>query len=94
MAKYDWPALLEAQARSGLTQAAFCRQHGVDAKYFSLQKSRRAKASQADRSGPFVQALPKGLPAAQLTLSLPQCSLRFGSDTDPAYVAKLVALLS
>jgi hypothetical protein len=42
--KYDWPALLEAHAKSGLSQTAFCRQNNVCAKYFSLQKSRAAKA--------------------------------------------------
>lgn len=30
--KYDWPAQLEAQAKSGLTQAEFCRRYDVCAK--------------------------------------------------------------
>lgn len=45
--KYDWPALLEAQAKSGLTQAEFCRQHDVCAKYFSTRKSQASRAASA-----------------------------------------------
>jgi hypothetical protein len=36
--KQDWQALITAQAKSGLTAAAFCRKHSVNAKYFSLRK--------------------------------------------------------
>jgi hypothetical protein len=99
--KYDWPALLEAHAKSGLSQTAFCRQNNVCAKYFSLQKSRAAKAKggagKPDKSDRFVRAVPQVKPVASpsmLTVSVGSVSLRFGSDTDPAYVAKLVAALS
>lgn len=99
--KYNWPALLAAQAQSGLTQAEFCRQNNVCAKYFSLQKSGAAKAK-GDAVGPgksdqFVRAVPRMKPVpspSMLTVSIGAVSLRFGSDTDPAYVAKLVAALS
>jgi hypothetical protein len=98
--KYDWPALLEAHAKSGLSQTAFCRQNNVCAKYFSLQKSRAAKAKGGARkqgkSDRFVRAMPLKPVASpsMLTVSVGSVSLRFGSDTDPAYVAKLVAALS
>jgi len=98
--KYNWPALLEAQAASGLTQTEFCRQNNVCAKYFSLQKSRAAKKGRAGKSGKsdrFVRAVPPVKPVvsrSMLTVSVGPVSLRFGSDTDPAYVAKLVAALS
>lgn len=99
--KYNWPALLEAQANSGLTQTAFCRQNNVCAKYFSLQKSRAARAKDGGagvgKSDRFVRAVPPVRPAqspSMLTVLVGPVSLRFGSDTDPAYVAKLVAALS
>lgn len=99
--KYNWPALLEAHASSGLTQTEFCRQNNVCAKYFSLQKSRAAKAEGGamgpGKSDRFVRAVPQLKPVASpsiLTVSVGPVSLRFGSDTDPAYVAKLVAALS
>lgn len=99
--KYDWPSLLEAQAKSGLTQTAFCRQNNVCAKYFSLQKSRAAKARGSEakpgKSDGFMRALPPAKPVpstSMLSVSLGSVSLRFGSDTDPAYVARLVRALA
>ncbi len=41
--KQDWQELIEEQASSDLTAAAFCRKKGINAKYFSLRKSQLAK---------------------------------------------------
>ena len=53
--KEQWRALIEAQQSSGLTAAEFCRQHDIDAKYFSL---RRRQLSQA--MGDFIKVEPNG----------------------------------
>ena len=101
--KYNWPVLLEAQAKSGLSQAEFCRRNNVCAKYFSIKKSQAAKAEKAKgdavktgASSPFVRAVvPQPEPSpSMLTLSVGPVSVRFGSDTDPVYVARLAAALS
>lgn len=47
------------------------------------------KASRA-----FVRARPPASSAAMLELRMASTVLRFGEDTDPAYVARLVAALS
>ena len=36
--KTQWRALIEAHASSGLTAAAFCREQGLNPKYFSLRR--------------------------------------------------------
>ena len=36
--KAQWQALIAQQQCSDMTAATFCRQHGVNAKYFSLRK--------------------------------------------------------
>jgi len=36
--KAQWHALFEAHAVSGLTAAAFCREHELNPKYFSLRR--------------------------------------------------------
>ena len=41
--KKDWQALVEEQACSGLSAAAFCRDKDINAKYFSLRKSQLSK---------------------------------------------------
>jgi len=42
--KAQWQALIEEHAQSGLTAAEFCRQHGINDKYFSLRKQSLLKA--------------------------------------------------
>jgi len=36
--KSDWLALINEYEQSGLTQAEFCAQRGLNAKYFSLRR--------------------------------------------------------
>ena len=36
--KAQWQALIEEQAQSGLTAVEFCKQRGINDKYFSLRK--------------------------------------------------------
>lgn len=39
----DWQTLITEQTASGLSAAAFCRTHGLNAKYFSLRKTQLTK---------------------------------------------------
>jgi len=41
----DWPAVLEAQAASGLTVAAFCRQEGINQSLFHRWRRRHPVAA-------------------------------------------------
>ena len=41
--KQDWQVLVAEQAMSGLSAAAFCRDRGLSAKYFSLRKNQLKK---------------------------------------------------
>lgn len=103
--QYDWPALIAAHAESGLTQAAFCRERGIDPRYFSQRKGQLKRASQAPSAAPvkprpdngsqaFVRAMPAASGPAVLELTVACGLLRFREGTDPAYVARLVAVLS
>jgi hypothetical protein len=51
--KAQWRELIEQQHSSGLIAAEFCRQHSVNAKYFSLQKRRLT-----DDKAVFVKVMP------------------------------------
>lgn len=52
----EWQALIEEQAESGLTAVEFCRQRGLNDKYFSLRKQHVEK-TKADSSGFMVARL-------------------------------------
>jgi len=60
--KAQWQALIEEHAQSGLTAVEFCRQHGINDKYFSLRKQSLLKAD------PKSEGLPLG--ALQLAPAL------------------------
>ena len=42
--KSDWEAVFQAQAKSGMTAATFCREQGINAKYFSLRRRQLSAA--------------------------------------------------
>ena len=48
--KAQWQALVEEQAQSGLTAVEFCRQRGINDKYFSLRKQSLLKAESKSES--------------------------------------------
>lgn len=50
--KSEWLRLIEEFEQSGLSAAAFCRERGVNAKYFSLRKKQLKPAAR------FVEAKP------------------------------------
>lgn len=71
----EWRALFEAQARSGKPAAAFCREHGLCPKYFSLRKKALGRAP-IDSPPPFVRV--EREPAAQVETPARAVRLRLG----------------
>ncbi len=76
--KAQWQSLIQEFERSGLSQAKFCAQQGLNAKYFSL---RRAKLKANAARGAFSEALP-----AQLTAS-GAASIQYGRITVQLHAA-------
>ena len=95
--KYDWPALIAAQAESGLTQVAFCAARGIHP--MSFGRARRRLRRQAPGRGlavaePFVRVVPSTpTRMAPLELAFGDLTLRFAEHTAPAVVAALVVAL-
>jgi hypothetical protein len=91
-----WQKLVRAFERSGLKQRTFCEQHGLALGTFQhwLYKIRREKKAADKVSTALVRVqLPEQMTKdAALEASLPGgVVLRFSPDTDPHYVATLVA---
>jgi len=99
-----WQELLRRWEASGLSQAAFCRRHGIPVWKLAWWRKRLAEASLAGRPGgrgvaPAPTFVPvKMVPAAvrpgrlELVLGCGQ-RLRFPADMDPATLAGIVAAL-
>ncbi len=49
----EWQQLIKAQQSSGLIAAEFCRQHSINAKYFSLRKKQLQLTQRSQ--GQFIQ---------------------------------------
>jgi len=65
-ARVHWQHHIEAQAASGLTQSAYCREHQLNNKYFSLWKRKLRKAASDVQMIPTVvktEAAAKKMPS-------------------------------
>lgn len=102
----DWAVLLAELARSELTQADFCAQHGIYPANLRRARLRlEAQAALPPQAGmpassePFVQVVPP-TPSAPLAVAPPlelafgALTLRFAPSTAPRVVAALVKALA
>jgi hypothetical protein len=94
--KQEWQSLIVEFEKSGLTQAAFCRQYSLNAKYFSLKRSKLLNSSLSTASQ-FVRVDN----ASQPSLKSPLIHLHFGSakllidsHIAPSYLAQLIRALT
>jgi len=62
--KAQWRALIEAHASSGLTATAFCRDHGVNPKYFSLRRRELGEGT-SKRTSNFIRVSAMKLPGGE-----------------------------
>ena len=93
--KTEWLELIEAQAESGQTAAAFCRDHGVDAKYFSTRRKTLLDELGSSPSPFSAVALPAITSHSEIRLET--CSgvvLKLPSSVDPIWLASLLRELS
>lgn len=89
--KAQWLALIDEFEQSGLTQAEFCAQRDLDAKYFSL---RRIKLKARPEASGFVQAVTSGSGLSDpITLHYGAVTLKL-SATNVQAVAQLVKALA
>ena len=61
----QWRALIEQHASSGLSIAAFCREHGLSQASFYQWRRRLVSSEPAETSGGFVRLEPGGAPTSE-----------------------------
>ena len=95
--KAQWQTIVAHQSQSGLTAAAYCREHGINPKTFSLRKRQFTQQhdSFADHPRPtFVPVkISPGNFSATLTLQVGPAQLRLPTDTDSRWLANLLTAL-
>ena len=91
--KSEWLALIEAHAKSEQTAAAFCRAHGLNAKYFSAQRQ-RLSGDRSPKSSPFLPVAVEASPSvAMIEVELPPVKLRLPLTMSARQVAEIVQAL-
>jgi len=95
--KEQWQPIVAQQSQSGLSAAAYCREHGINPKTFSLRKRQIAQRPDSSAAHPrhaFVPVkLNPGNPSGTLTLQVGPALLRLPPDTDSRWLAHLLTAL-
>jgi transposase-like protein len=95
----DWQALCEAQAQSGLSGAAFCREHGLNPSQFwrwrRKLEGRRASGREVAGRSAFVPVAVRGAErAVAIDMRVgPTLALRLPSSVAPGWLAALLRAL-
>ena len=84
LSKQQWKTLLDQQADSGLSVAAFCRDNNLNAKNFYNQRSNRARRA-SGQAQPLVRAQlkPQSRDVDEITLSVGKSQLHIPTSVSP-----------
>jgi hypothetical protein len=95
MAKIDWGKHIEAWQGSGLSQAAYCRRHGLSAAYFSQRlRAHRATAVSGGQALIPVRVEPAAPAGESLVLHRGEGQrLEIPASVSPRWLAELLQCL-
>jgi hypothetical protein len=96
--KLDWSKIIEEQEQSGLSQSAYCRQHGIDPAKLAYHRGRikikQRQSNSSDAEFKPIKMVCQENTIDEIKLSLPngfQCV--FPSRTDTMQIKKLIEIL-
>ena len=92
--KTEWQGLIKAHADSGKTAAAFCREQGINPKYFSLRRRQLSELA-AQRAPSFVSVtLARSGAGEKITLSdTGGAQVELPLSIEPRWLAQLLRAL-
>lgn len=90
----QWQSLIQQFERSGLSQVAFCQQHELNPKYFSLRRS-KLRAMKVMPASNFVEASPITLDRPEvINVQYGAVSIQIPTPSTPMVVSLVKALAS
>jgi hypothetical protein len=92
--KEQWLSLFQQHADSGLTAAAFCKQHDLDQAYFSLRKTQLCRTDEAVFIPVTRMKQHTATTSFRLQCRQESCSLQFDSLPDVIWLSQLIKALS
>lgn len=87
--KSEWQTLIKEQQKSGQTATAFCKERGVNPKYFSLKKK---QLETLDGSSNFIRVV-SPTKVAGIVLSVGASTIHLPADCSTQWLADLVRAL-
>ena len=92
----QWLALFEKHEQSGLSQTAFCKEHSLNPKYFSLRRKQLQAANSQHDSKAFVRVEPSKheVSSHQIKLRGNFGELFFPGSVSPEWLAILLKQLA
>lgn len=91
----QWQALIKQQLTSGLNAAEFCRQKGLNDKYFSKRKRQFSDQNSEVKQKPFIKVqTPAKASGADLVLQYQGVQLQMNAKPEAIWVAQLMKALS
>ncbi len=92
--KAQWQALIKAQAESGKTATVFCREQGVNAKYFSLRRRQLSEAPEQGSSSFVPVSLERSGHSEKIIVCHPGgATLELPLGIEPRWLAQLLQAL-
>ena len=94
--KEQWQALFEAHEKSGLSATAFCKEHSLNPKYFSLRRKQLHSVASQEGRAPFVRVEPLTnlVDTHQIKLNGSYGELLLPDSLSPEWVAALLKQLA
>ena len=86
----EWLQIIEDQNNSHLTATEFCKNKGIDPKYFSLKKAKLKELKEVKPITPFVKAHAPITTHTELSLSWAGADIHLPADTSPIWLAQLI----
>ena len=89
--RYNWHELFAKFGDSGLSQAAFCKEHGLNPKYFNLKLSKH----RAQQKSVFTQVVvkPESSSSDGFMVEIGQCKIHCPTTmSTPSFVSLVKAL--
>lgn len=93
--KYNWPELFAAFEQSGLSQVDFCKQHNLNAKYFSLKLANHKSAVvPTDSAFTRVTVVPELAATSELIVAVGHCKIYCPNTLSVQSIVNLVKALA
>ena len=94
LSREQWQSLITQYESSGLTQTAFCKQHNLNPKYFSLKRSKLLPNT--SKASAFIQATPvvSSQPTSEIELQVGAVKIKLSTSMPSAYLVDLIRALA